>query len=71
MQYAYRFRKNTYKDLIRIFKSEKTMSENWPLLDFAWIAAELEQSDIYALLEKYDDPPQELPEEAVTIVRDA
>jgi hypothetical protein len=49
----------------------KTTSENWPLLNFSWIAAELESSDIYALLPKYDTTPENLPGEAVTIVQEA
>ena len=47
------------------------MSDEAKLLDFDWIAAELQRSDPYALLHHYADPPADLPQEAVALVRDA
>lgn len=47
------------------------MSDNLRLLDIEWINRELERTDIYTLLEKYEDPPDDLPETAVAFVQDA
>lgn len=47
------------------------MTDDLRLLDFDWIAGELERTDIYTLLEQYENPPEDLPQPAVTLVQDA